>query len=93
MSTTSATITQKAKFWTAKSNLLHTPQPTKAELIKLSTVNGSGIYLPPSPSDENNRNEDYFTHFKTQDNFHIPRCDKLTHQRNFYTPSSYTVTK
>lgn len=75
----------------------------KTELIKLSTVNGSGIYLPPSPSDEFNRNEHYFTtttttttntsSFTTQQNFYIPCSDKLTYTRNLYTPSSTMTTK
>ena len=61
--------------------------PQSAELIKLSTVNCSGIYLPPSPNDELNNNQDYFDFSETKETFQLPCDDKLTRKRQFYTPS------
>ncbi|CAM0141648.1 hypothetical protein VKS41_000755 [Umbelopsis sp. WA50703] len=63
------------------------------QLYKLSTINDSGIYMPPSPAEEEsdqwvNSDEGYF-------DFHLPSPDRLTVQHgankntafNFYTPS------
>lgn len=63
------------------------------QLYKLSTINDSGIYMPPSPAEEEsdqwvNNDEGYF-------DFHLPSPDRLTVQHganknssfNFYTPS------
>ncbi|KAH8551640.1 hypothetical protein BGW37DRAFT_491718 [Umbelopsis sp. PMI_123] len=64
-----------------------------AQLYKLSTINDSGIYMPPSPTEDkidqwDNIGEGYFE-------FHPPSPDRLTVQHaanknsqfNFYTPS------
>lgn len=84
------------KLWKKNSNKRKFSLPainTTGEIIKLSTVNGSGIYLPPSPSDEYNRNENYFdlknspttlNHFPC---YHTNRQEK--EEINFYTPSSH----
>ncbi|KAI9279514.1 hypothetical protein BC943DRAFT_331724 [Umbelopsis sp. AD052] len=66
---------------------------TAAQLYKLSTINDSGIYMPPSPTEEKgdqwvSSDENYF-------DFHLPSPDRLTVQHaankesqyNFYTPS------
>lgn len=61
-------------------------KPLLADEIKLSTVNVSGIYLPPSPSSSEDQSptNDYFG---SDQNFYIPRSDKLTYKRQLYTPS------
>lgn len=73
----------KIKFWQKNSQenmLIH-------EIIKLSTVNVSGIYLPPSPSDESNSpTKDYF---EARENFYVPSSDKLCYKRQLYTPSQF----
>lgn len=75
--------------------------PPSIEIIKLSTVNRSGIYMPPSPSDQFNSNEDYFgsnasSPITPTENFQLPfDCVKLTSSKKednhieFYTPSSH----
>lgn len=73
--------------------LNHGRRSKEAQLYKLSTINDSGIYMPPSPSEEKadqwvSNDEGYF-------DFHLPSPDRLTVQHaankdsqyNFYTPS------
>lgn len=67
---------------------------TPIEIIKLSTVNKSGIYLPPSPTDEGNQNEDYFVESPLlQENFYIPyskeRDFMCTEPKSLFTPSNH----
>jgi hypothetical protein len=67
---------------------------TPTEIIKLSTVNKSGIYLPPSPTDEGNKNEDYFVESPLlQENFYIPyskeRGFMCTKPKSLFTPSNH----
>lgn len=76
----------KIRFWQknqGETNLMH-------DLIKLSTVNVSGIYLPPSPSDESNSpTKDYFETLPLH--FHVPTTDRLSTQRQLYTPSQQFI--
>ncbi|KAL0136224.1 hypothetical protein V8B55DRAFT_1450817 [Mucor lusitanicus] len=70
---------------------------TPTDMIKLSTVNHCGIYMPPSPSDDD-KFEHYFDSLSQQqqqqqtDNFHIPCCDKkyimCTERGSLFTPST-----
>jgi hypothetical protein len=66
---------------------------TPTEIIKLSTVNKSGIYLPPSPTDEGNQNEDYFVESPLKENFYIPyskeRAFMCTEPKSLFTPSNH----
>ncbi|CAO3639585.1 unnamed protein product [Mucor hiemalis] len=64
---------------------LSLPPPPNVEIIKLSTINGSGIYMPPSPSDEFNSDKDYFAASDASspttptENFQLPlNCDNFT---------------
>ncbi|KAI8968991.1 hypothetical protein BDF20DRAFT_138269 [Mycotypha africana] len=63
-------ISKKRKFngkmSMMNSSLVNGRGASNNELIKLCTVNASGIYLPPSPSDRFNCNEFYFTDEKQQ---------------------------
>lgn len=74
----------KIRFWQKK----HGDQ--MLDLIKLSTVNVSGIYLPPSPSDESNSpTQDYFNSSR---NSYVPSPDKLQRSsRLLYTPSQQFI--
>lgn len=85
------TLTLKRK---SVSLSLPTSPATPTDMIKLSTVNNVGIYMPPSPSDD-----DKFEHYfdfqqqqQYQDNFHIPCCDKkfimCTERGSLFTPST-----
>ncbi|KAG2206574.1 hypothetical protein INT47_008591 [Mucor saturninus] len=77
----------KIRFWQKnqpETDLMH-------DLIKLSTVNVSGIYLPPSPSDESNSpTRDYFD---IPHHFHVPSPDRLcaSSSRQLYTPSQQFI--
>jgi hypothetical protein len=66
-------------------------QQDQADVIKLSTVNGYGIYLPPSPSDSNNDSwfEPEYSDFPTPDKLTPPPING--NRRSFYTPSSMTI--
>ncbi|KAI8336043.1 hypothetical protein BD560DRAFT_413984 [Blakeslea trispora] len=58
------------------------------EIIKLSTVNHSGIYLPPSPSDDYNANEHYFVESPTDTCFFPLDGTRLMRERkSLFTPS------
>jgi hypothetical protein len=64
-----------------------------AQLYKLSTINDSGIYMPPSPTEE--KNADQWNNDEGYFDFYLPSPDRLTVQHaankdseyNFYTPS------
>jgi hypothetical protein len=64
-----------------------------AQLYKLSTINDSGIYMPPSPTEE--KGGDQWSSDEGYFDFHLPSPDRLTVQHaankdsefNFYTPS------
>ncbi|EPB92437.1 hypothetical protein HMPREF1544_00735 [Mucor circinelloides 1006PhL] len=85
------TLTLKRK----STNLsLPTSPATPTDVIKLSTVNHCGIYMPPSPSDDD-KFEHYFDSLsqqQQQDNFHIPCCNKklimCTERGSLFTPST-----
>jgi len=65
----------------------------EAQLYKLSTINDSGIYMPPSPSEE--KGDQWVSNDEGYFDFHLPSPDRLTVQHaankhsqyNFYTPS------
>lgn len=78
----SHTITIK-KLW-RKNSRQQERNNTSVDEIKLCTVNGSGIYLPPSPHEEQGK-ADYFDDH--QETFYLPCNDKLTYKRQLYTPS------
>ncbi|KAI8379591.1 uncharacterized protein BYT42DRAFT_569314 [Radiomyces spectabilis] len=68
----------------------------KDEVFKLSTVNDSGVYLPPSPCEDSKR--DHWLETEESETFVIPSPDCLTThynhgQHEFFTPSVVRLTK
>ncbi|KAI9480665.1 MAG: hypothetical protein EXX96DRAFT_537920 [Benjaminiella poitrasii] len=65
----------------------------KTEVYKLSTVDDTGSYMPPSPTLDGKR--DHWVEVKEDDmmDFHLPGSECLTSyigdQHHFYTPSSF----
>ncbi|CDS13910.1 hypothetical protein LRAMOSA06083 [Lichtheimia ramosa] len=58
-----------------------------SDVFKLSTINGSGEYLPPSPCEDSKRD-----HWLDVDQdalaFRLPSTDRLTKENCFFTPSA-----
>lgn len=69
----------------------------KTEVYKLSTIDDSGLYMPPSPTLEGKR--DHWVEIAEEDmmDFHLPSSDCLTtfhgEKHHFFTPSSFVNTQ
>ncbi|KAJ8656208.1 hypothetical protein O0I10_008002 [Lichtheimia ornata] len=70
-----------------KSMTLALRENSMSDVFKLSTINGSGEYLPPSPCEDSKRD-----HWLDVDQdelaFRLPSTDRLTKENCFFTPSA-----
>ncbi|KAI8139738.1 hypothetical protein BJV82DRAFT_492550, partial [Fennellomyces sp. T-0311] len=66
-------------------------ETAKGDIFKLSTINDSGVYLPPSPCEDSKR--DHWLDIDQDELvFRLPSPDRLTthsgEEHSFYTPSA-----
>lgn len=78
---------------TASALVVALTESGKTEVYKLSTIDGSGVYMPPSPSITGKR--DHWIEINEDDmmDFHLPDSACLTthvgEKHDFYTPSTF----
>ncbi|KAL9552411.1 hypothetical protein PS6_004490 [Mucor atramentarius] len=78
---------------TASAPVVALTESGKTEVYKLSTIDGSGVYMPPSPSITGKR--DHWIEINEDDmmDFHLPDSACLTthvgEKHDFYTPSTF----
>lgn len=77
----------------SKETVVALTESGKSEVYKLSTIDDSGLYMPPSPTLEGKR--DHWVEIAEEDmmDFHLPSSDCLTtfygEKHDFFTPSSF----
>jgi hypothetical protein len=80
-----------------KDSVVALTESGKTEVYKLSTIDNSGLYMPPSPTLEGKR--DHWIEVAEEDmmDFHLPSSDCLTtfygEQHHFFTPSTFVNTQ
>jgi hypothetical protein len=67
----------------------------KTEVYKLSTIDDTGIYVPPSPTIQGKR--DHWIEIEEEQDFFLPSSECLTtyvgEKHDFYTPSTFVHTQ
>ncbi|KAI8052607.1 uncharacterized protein B0P05DRAFT_562148 [Gilbertella persicaria] len=83
----------KFKKSKSTSTVIALEESGKSEVYKLSTIDHTGIYMPPSPGLSGKRDHWIEVNEDKMMDFHLPSSDCLTRHINekhdFYTPSSF----